>query len=102
MIKIIVKDNGIEITGHASYAPSGQDIVCAAVSILAQTFVASIEKLTKDKIMGSFTSGHYDIHFENLSEKGHLLRGSFLIGICGIYDLYGEKYLEIIRSEDET
>jgi len=34
------------ISGHAGYAPAGQDIVCAAVSFLATTVVNSIEQLT--------------------------------------------------------
>lgn len=39
MIKITLTKNSLYITGHAQYAPSGQDIVCAAVSILAFTFM---------------------------------------------------------------
>jgi uncharacterized protein YsxB (DUF464 family) len=34
------------VEGHAGYAEHGQDIVCAAVSVLAQTAVLAIEKLT--------------------------------------------------------
>lgn len=34
------------ISGHAGYAPAGQDIVCAAVSFLATTVINSIEQLT--------------------------------------------------------
>lgn len=34
--------DGFEIKGHAEYAPYGQDIVCAAVSILAITTVNSL------------------------------------------------------------
>lgn len=30
-------ENRMDISGHAGYAPSGQDIVCAAVSILTMT-----------------------------------------------------------------
>ena len=39
MIKITLTKNSLYITGHAQYAPSGKDIVCAAVSILAFTFM---------------------------------------------------------------
>ena len=39
MIKITLTKNSLYITGHSQYAPSGQDIVCAAVSILAFTFM---------------------------------------------------------------
>lgn len=34
---------GFQISGHAEYAPSGQDIVCAAASFLATTVVNSLE-----------------------------------------------------------
>lgn len=39
MIKITLTKNSLHITGHAQYAPLGKDIVCAAVSILAFTFM---------------------------------------------------------------
>lgn len=34
-----------EITGHAGYAEAGEDIVCAAVSVLAIETVNSIDKM---------------------------------------------------------
>lgn len=34
---------GFQISGHAGYAPSGQDIVCAAASFLAITVINSLE-----------------------------------------------------------
>lgn len=48
MIKAILYNNdhgivGFEISGHAGYADVGEDIVCAAVSILATTTVNSLE-----------------------------------------------------------
>lgn len=48
MIKAIIytKNNGLvgfEISGHAGFANAGEDIVCAAVSILATTTVNSLE-----------------------------------------------------------
>lgn len=49
MIKIIYKADpeGGKLTmraeGHAGYAPAGQDIVCAAVSVLAQTLANKVE-----------------------------------------------------------
>ena len=33
-----------DIAGHAGYGPPGQDIVCAAVSMLAQALAASLER----------------------------------------------------------
>ncbi|MCI7181565.1 MAG: ribosomal-processing cysteine protease Prp [Schaedlerella sp.] len=43
MIEVIVHQDGIKISGHAGYAPQGQDIVCAAVSAITQTLIKSIE-----------------------------------------------------------
>ncbi len=39
MICIEIKENEINIKGHAGYADTGKDIVCAAVSILIITFI---------------------------------------------------------------
>ncbi len=37
--------NGFEADGHSGYARSGSDIVCAAVSALAQAAVGGIERV---------------------------------------------------------
>jgi uncharacterized protein YsxB (DUF464 family) len=52
MIKITIyvnEDNivGFESKGHANFAKHGYDIVCAAVSVLTQTAVNSLEKIAK-------------------------------------------------------
>ncbi len=39
MIEINVSSERLEIKGHAGYKEIGHDIVCAAVSILAYTFI---------------------------------------------------------------
>jgi uncharacterized protein YsxB (DUF464 family) len=36
---------GLRISGHAGYADSGQDIVCAGVSALAETAVLALREL---------------------------------------------------------
>lgn len=47
MIKIEMMDTdkgySLAVSGHAGYAPEGQDIVCAAVSVLAQTLANKVE-----------------------------------------------------------
>ena len=50
MIEVSRHDGGISVKGHAHYAEPGKDIVCAAVSILVQNLIQSIEELTPDKI----------------------------------------------------
>ena len=46
MIHITANDRwDLEIRGHAVWAPVGQDIVCAAVSALADTYAAAARDL---------------------------------------------------------
>lgn len=80
MIEITRRSDGITISGHAHFAPHGQDIVCAAVSTLAQNLIASIETLTVDAIEYSMQSGKIDIKHGNLSEAAQLLVDSFFCG----------------------
>lgn len=85
---------GITVNGHADYAESGHDIVCAAVSALTQTLVRSLDNFTKDRITHVQHNGYMRIDYEDLSEQGQLLVDSFFIGICGIAEAYPE-YLKI-------
>ncbi len=41
---------GFQIEGHAGYKEAGQDIVCAAVSVLTINTINAIERYTKDDL----------------------------------------------------
>lgn len=88
MIEVKRYSGGISVKGHAGYAPHGQDIVCAAVSTLAQNMVISISELTKDKIQYDIRPGTVEIRYGNLSKEAQLLVDSFFIGIRAIADSY--------------
>ena len=47
-IEAILQDGGMEVlaTGHAGFAPAGQDIICAGVSALLFGFAAYVEALS--------------------------------------------------------
>lgn len=96
LIAVKVSQGRIEIDGHAGYAEAGKDIVCAAVSILAQNLICSLEGLTKDSIRSQAGRGHINIEFGNLSEQGSLLVDSFFIGICAVANAYGPNYVRIM------
>ena len=53
MIKIEMMDTdkgySLAASGHAGYAPAGQDIVCAAVSVLAQTLANKVEAAARSE-----------------------------------------------------
>ena len=102
MTTITNHKNGISIEGHAGFAPSGRDIVCAAVSTLFQTLVWSIEELAGDKIKYEFTSGKSWLEYDgSLSEDAVLLMRSFFIGIEAIRDAYPE-YVGIVRIDNDN
>lgn len=90
MIVVSVREDEITVSGHAGYAETGKDIVCAGVTALVQGLIRSIEDLTSDQIQYDITPGRADIYFRNLSEAGELLVDSFFLGICGIVQDFPE------------
>lgn len=90
MIVVDVRKDGVTVSGHAGYAESGKDIVCAGATALVQGLIRSIEGLTRDQIQYDITPGRADIHYGNLSEEGKLLVDSFFLGICLIVDEFPE------------
>ena len=90
---------GFAISGHAGYAESGRDIVCAAVSALAINTVNSIEKFTEDDIRAEEKNGLLKVKFTgNLSKESILLMDAMLLGLQGVED-GNKKYLKIIFKE---
>ena len=88
----------IECNGHAGYAEYGEDIVCAAVSVLTINLVNSIDSLTEDKILvdQDEEQGLIRIIFENdPSQDADLLLRSFELGVDSIFRQYGKKFLNI-------
>lgn len=88
MIVVTLHTNGLSIRGHAHYAEIGKDIVCAAVSTLAQTLIYSIDELTADKIEYVSKPGTVEIKYRDLSKDAQLLINSFFVGVNMIADNY--------------
>ncbi len=89
---------GFECNGHAGFADSGKDIVCAAVSVLTINTINSIEKFTDDQIdtFQDQEEGILGANFRNRpSDKADLLMKSFELGVTGIFEQYGKKFLNI-------
>ena len=91
MIVINRKENCLTIEGHAHYDEPGKDIVCAAVSVLVQNLIQSIEELTADKIGYVMSPGTVDIKHGNLSERAQLLVDSFFVGVNMVADEYPDN-----------
>ena len=105
MIKISVYKNaegkiiGFRSFGHAGFAESGQDIVCAAVSALVINTVNSIERFTSDtfELKENEKKGEIDFRIvSELSNESGLLLNSLFLGLQGIREDYGEEYIKLI------
>lgn len=100
MITIACCPGGVRVTGHAGYAPPGQDIVCAAISTLTQTLLQALSALTADKIQSSISPGRVDIAHGNLSADAQLLVDSFFVGCRMVADAYPDCVRVIGQAVD--
>ena len=93
---------GFTSIGHAGYAESGKDIVCAAVSVLVFTTVNALEEIAGEKlnVVQNKEAGLLDCRFpEGIHEKGILLMATMLLGLKDIISVYGKKYIELKFEE---
>ena len=93
---------GFTCKGHAGYAMSGKDIVCAAISILVINTVNSLEELVHEEmeLVNDETTGYIDCRFPNeISEHAKLLIDSMILGLESIVSQCGKKYLSLKFEE---
>ena len=89
-------------SGHAGYGRYGKDIVCASVSCLVINTINSLNELTEEKmdITTDEKEGYIDCRFiNNISSDSKLLLDSMILGLSGIVNDYGKKYLELKFKE---
>jgi hypothetical protein len=93
---------GFRCTGHAGYAESGNDIICAGVSALVINTINSIEALTSAKYQLDTEEASGLIDFTLAEEADHdtaLLLASMILGLQGIQRDYGNEYLVLDYKE---
>ena len=108
MIKVVYSSNSLIVTGHANYDDYGKDIVCAAMSILAQTTLLSLVEvcgLDENTIKYSIDekSGFIDVELPkdieiSILEKTQILLESLIVGINSIVESYPE-YVTLENGE---
>ncbi|KAB3531429.1 ribosomal-processing cysteine protease Prp [Alkaliphilus serpentinus] len=109
MIKIVIKrnENGniseFDIKGHASSAKAGEDIVCAAVSVLSQTTLLGLYEILKIELDHQREKG--DIYCripDNLPqskrEDANILLETMVLGLKSLVIGY-PKYIELHDKE---
>lgn len=108
MIRITIYQNednkcvGIRSAGHAEYDEQGQDIVCAAVSVLVINTINSIEQFTDDTfVLDSADSGYIDYKIEGSpTNEAALLLSSMVLGLTSMEaDENYSDYIDIIFEE---
>lgn len=98
-----------KVSGHSGYADKGEDIVCAAVSVLAQTVLISLVKVSdiKEKDLDFYLNDEMGILDVNIpksidditKKEAQIILKTFEVGIKSIIESYPEyvtlKYREV-------
>ncbi len=111
MIKVLIdridgNPIGLDISGHAYFDEHGKDIVCAAISVLAQTCLMALNDVAKiEDIMYSIEEETGLLTFtlpkclsQTQREHANVIIESILVGIKGTHDMYPD-YIRIIERE---
>ncbi len=102
MIQITIFQNqneeitGFHCIGHAGYAESGDDIICAGVSALVINTINSIENLTSAifSLNTDEETGCIDFQLADVSDANAcLLLQSMILGLQEIQNDYGNEYI---------
>lgn len=89
--------------GHAGYAKRGEDIVCAAISVLVINTINSLEELTKEPIQVETDEAagmiRCTFHQHPLKETSRVLMDSLTLGLQRIQAQYGRKHCKLTVEE---
>ena len=110
MVSITVSKNEdgvckeVVLSGHAGYAEQGEDIVCAAISVLFINTINAIETFTEDGFVIE-DDPKKDTQLlrmtSSISGESKLLLNAMLLGFEGIRDEYGKKYIKIVYKKEK-
>ena len=109
MIRVTIYKNenhqcgGFKALGHAGYSEEGQDIVCAAVSVLTINTANSVEEFTEDEtsLLSDESDGLIDFQIKgNPSSEAAILLKAMVLGLEQIADddEY-RKYMDLTFEE---
>lgn len=104
MIRVVIRYSGdvidgYTIDGHAGYADKGEDIVCAAVSVLGINTVNALQKIAGETFLMKEEDGCLVVSFEHRpSGQADVLLRAFELGITDIAREYGDEYV-VLKKE---
>ena len=77
--------------GHAEAGPYGEDIVCAAISMLSQTSLLGLHEVAQQSMEYRIEGGELDILLsEPITERGQTILETMLLGIKNVADQYSD------------
>ncbi|WP_333683374.1 ribosomal-processing cysteine protease Prp [Enterocloster lavalensis] len=88
MITVNVRENRLDVGGHAGYAPRGQSIVCSAVSALTLTLIVGLREIAGMEITEHVESGNVSVSWQKLNDTGKALIDTWFLGLCHINQDY--------------
>lgn len=99
--RTVGKVKQVTVSGHAGHAPKGEDLICAAVSALVQTFLFSLQRLLHVDVATDVSEGFLSLTLppdldELVSRDVTLLTDSMLVGLDEIDKSY-PGFLEVIQ-----
>lgn len=91
------------MTGHAGYSDNENDIVCAAVSILAYTSLNSLKevaKISENDIIFNVNDdeGLLEVFTNKINDESEVIYKNFIVGINLLLEDYG-KYITLKYEE---
>ncbi len=96
------------LDGHAGYADHGQDIVCAAVSMIVINTINSIDTFTKEPLVleEDGQEGYIDCKFPGIkankgSKEATLLLRSMVLGLNSVKEQYGQ-HIQIDSNKNSS
>ena len=99
-VEMMQTDKGYSVaaSGHADYAPKGQDIVCAAASVLLQTLANKVEEAARQKQLESSCVQHGESFVVQAKPSG----GMTGIMVAAWYDFVEEGLSELAGQYPEA
>ncbi len=92
-------------TGHSGYAARGADIICAAVSAIAQTVIGSLQDLAAIDPAYTLADGYIECLIPDPAglsagqcQTARILMDSLAIGCLQIQNTYGHRYVKVKES----
>ncbi len=95
-----------EGAGHADFAKSGEDIVCAAVSSLLQSTIKGLEEYVQVNLEISKEKGHLKVRIKEIKQESiQLLTDAIVetlvLGLKAIEREY-KKYMKLIERREKN